>query len=279
MLRSKPHAVTCLLFLVCISCGRGKEKKVYPSPKGYDLNRPVRVILPLELDEVSGLSFYDPDSSVFAISDDRGAIFKIRPNISITKWKFSHGADFEDLARVDSTFYVLQSNGDIFRVTYNENIPVLKTFSFPQDKGNEFETLYYDPALKKLVLICKDCESDKKKQLTTFSFDPNTGLFSDSSFTIPVTRINELINAGKTKFKPSAAAINPVTGDLYIISSINKLLVITDRNGIAKEAYQLDPKLFKQPEGITFSTRGDMVISNEFAQSGTADLLVFKYNR
>lgn len=278
MLFSKPQTVACIL-LLCVSCNTQKEQKNYPSPAGYDLSKPARIVLPLELDEISGVSFYDKDTSIFAISDDRGAIFKIKPNISITKWKFSHGADYEDIARVDSTFFILQSNGDLYRVNYNGNIPAIKSFSFPQNNGNEFETLYYDSAAKKLILICKDCESDKKKQLTTFSFNPLTGTFSDSSYTIPVTKISELIKAEKTKFKPSAAAINPVTGDLFIVSSVNKLLVIADREGHAKEVYRLDPKLFKQPEGITFSTKGDLVISNEFAESGTADLLIFKYNR
>ena len=35
--------------------------------------------------------------------------------------------------------------------------------------------------------------------------------------------------------KPSGAAVNPVTGELYILSSINKLLVVAERNGKIKE--------------------------------------------
>lgn len=277
MLFLKPQAVICLLCL-CLSCVEKKQEKSFLSPKGYDLNKPLLVTLPLELDEISGLSFYDKDSTIFAISDDRGSIFKIKPNVGITKWKFSHGADYEDITRIDSTFYVLQSNGDVIRVNYSGSTPQIRRFSFPDGKGYEFETLYYDSATKKIVLICKDCESDKKKQLSTFAFNPVTETF-DSSFTIPVTKIDTLINEKKTKFKPSAAAIHPITGDLFIISSINKLLVIADNSGHAKEAYRLNPKLFKQPEGLTFNKKGDLVISNEFAENGTANLLIFKYNR
>ena len=38
----------------------------------------------------------------------------------------------------------------------------------------------------------------------------------------------------------------------------------------------LDPKRFKQPEGITFMPNGDMVLSNE-GQKGKANILVFKF--
>jgi hypothetical protein len=82
----------------------------------------------------------------------------------------------------------------------------------------------------------------------------------------------------KIKFKPSAAGINPITGDLFIISAINKLLVIADRRGDAKEVYKIDPAVFKQPEGLTFSPAGALVISNESADEGVANILVFPYN-
>jgi hypothetical protein len=37
--------------------------------------------------------------------------------------------------------------------------------------------------------------------------------------------------------------------------------------------------LFKQPEGITFTPKGDMIISNEAADRGVAEILLFKYNK
>ena len=46
-----------------------------------------------------------------------------------------------------------------------------------------------------------------------------------------------------------------------------------------KNSYRIDPKLFKQPEGMTFTPKGDLIISNEAANSGAADILIFKYNK
>ena len=269
-----------LLAFSQISCSPKKAAvDSFSNPPGYDLSKFTLVKLPLDLDEISGLSFYEKDSSVFAISDDRGAIFKIKPNQHIIKWKFSHGADFEDITRIDSTFYVLQSNGDIFKVRYDSNKAITRAIKFNLSNNNEFESFYYDDSLKKIILICKDCEIDKKNNLSTFSFDPTSDSFSPISYRIDIASVYENMDLKVSRFKPSAAAINPVNGMLYIISSINKMILVTDRNGIVHGAYPIDPTLFKQPEGIAFRKNGDMIISNEFAEDGTANLLLFKYQQ
>jgi uncharacterized protein YjiK len=252
----------------------------YKSPDGYDLNKPFLIKLPVELDEISGVAFYAKDTSVFAVGDEFGWLYKIpltgsRP---IRKWKFSTEGDYEDLVMVDKVFYVLQSNGNITAFRFDDHNKILRQEEDFPSSGNEFEILYYDPHLFKLTMICKDCESDKKKALTAFYFNLLNKRFDDSS-SINVTAIANMIGEKKIKFKPSAAAINPVTDELYILSSINKLLVITDRQGNPKQAFPINEGLFKQPEGITFTPAGDMIISNESAKSGVANLLFFKYNK
>ena len=81
----------------------------------------------------------------------------------------------------------------------------------------------------------------------------------------------------KFKFKPSAAAVNPITHDIFIISSVNKLLLVLDSVKNIKASYKLNPGLFKQPEGLTFSETGKLIISNESAKIGTANLLIYDY--
>lgn len=236
--------------------------------------------LPVELDEISGLAFYPIDTSVFAIGDEYGYLYKIplTKGKPIRKWKFSSQGDYEDLVMVDKVFYVLQSNGNITAFTFDDHNQILTQQKHFPSSGNEFEILYYNPHMFKLILMCKDCESDKKKALTAIHFNLLNKNFDDSA-SIDVTVIAKMIGEKKIKFKPSAAALHPITDELYIVSSINKLLVVCDRNGNAKTAYPIDPVLFKQPEGITFTPQGDMIISNEAAGRGVAELLFFKYNK
>jgi len=271
-----------LLFIVSLHCHNDKKSSVVVNPDGYNLKATVQIKLPLELDEISGVAYYPKDSSIFAINDEKGWLYKIKRGREIQRWKFSQGADFEDLVLLDSTFYVLQSNGNIMRLTFGaQNAVEVQQYYFSQsgESKNEFEILYYDEGKKKLILICKDCETDKKKALTTFSFDPVVGSYSDSSFSINVTEIAASVGEQKLRFKPSAASINPKNGLLYIISAINKLLVVTDVNGTFKNAYKIDEGTFKQPEGMAFTPAGGMIISNEAADVGVADILYFSYNK
>jgi uncharacterized protein YjiK len=271
-----------LLAIVSYHCHNTGKETVVVNPEGYNMQTAVQIKLPLELDEISGVAYHPVDSSVFAINDEKGWLYKIKKGRQIERWKFSQGADFEDVVLLDSIFYVLQSNGNIIRLSFgSQNIVAVQQYYYSQsgESKNEFEILYYDSVKRKLILICKDCETDKKKSLTTFSFDPFAGAYSDSSFSINVTDIATAIGEKKLRFKPSAASINPKNGLLYIISAINKLLVVADNNGRIKNVYKVDESVFKQPEGITFTPTGGMIISNEAADVGVADILYFSYNK
>jgi len=270
------------LGIVALSCSTNIERIAIVSPEGYNLKAVVQTKLPLELDEISGVAYYPVDSSLFAINDEKGWLYKLKKEHKSKRWKFSKGADFEDVVLLDSVFYVLQSNGNIIRLSFSsENTIAVQQYYFDQqgDSKNEFEILYFDSTRQKLILICKDCESDKKKFLTTFSFDPYTGKYTGSIFSINVEKIASSIGEKKLRFKPSAASINPKNGLLYIISAINELLVVTDVNGNFKNAYKIDKSIFKQPEGITFTPAGGMIISNEAGDAGVADILYFAYNK
>ena len=269
-------------FSSCSSEHWDTQRKHLKSPPGYDLNKPIQIKLPLELDEISGLAYYEKDTSLLAINDEYGYLYKIflkRP-AHIQKWKFSDGADFEDLALLDSTFYVLVSTGDLiaFRFITADSM-YHTTYKFPFGSGNEFEILYFDPTIKKLVMICKDCQLDKKKTLSAYAFDPQTNQYTEQAFAVNVQQIASVLGKKKMKYKPSAAAINPVDGNLYLISAVNQVLAVTDKTGKAIAAYEVDNGFFKQPEGLTFSTGGTMIISNEAADIGVADILIFPYNK
>jgi len=269
--------ITILLLQGCY-----QQKETYISPPGYDLQKPYIINLPADLDEISGLTYYAKDKSVFGIGDENGVLYKITPGAQsrINNWKFSKKGDYEELVLHDSTFYIMKSNGDIDVVNFTHGDSInMQQIRFPFGKGNEFEAMYYNDSINKIILICKDCDQDKKKSLTTFTFNPATFAYSDSSFSIDVKSLAEKMGIKKMRFKPSAAAVNPLTGELFIISSINKLLLIMDKQHNIKSFFRLNPGLYKQPEGITFSEKGTMIISNESAKVGTANLLIYNYSK
>jgi len=274
------YPLPILIFLSFITSCSSRNSN-YQSPPGYNLSKPYVYKLPTILDEISGLLFYPKDSGIFAIQDEKGWLFKIHLSspIQIERWKFSNGADYEDLSLVDSTFYVLRSKGILekFKFATPDSVSLQ---SFPVGPGkNEFEALYYDSTLHQLILICKNCGEDSRKEVSSFAFDPASESFSPSFKIETATIRDQLGEDDKFRFKPSAAAIHPITKEIYVLASVNRALVILNKDHSVKNTYKVDPRLFKQPEGITFTPRGDMIISNEAADRGVAEILLFKYNK
>jgi uncharacterized protein YjiK len=257
------------------------HKKDFTSPAPYDLNHPEIITLPAGVDEISGMAYYPKDTCVFAIIDEDGLFFKIylKSPPLIKSWRFDKKHDFEDVVLHDSTFYVLISNGDIETLKFEgDSISRNKSqFENADKKSNEFESLYYDENYKQLVMVCKNCEDDKKKAVSAWGYMPDSQKYTPVLFTIDVKPIDKKFGEEKIHLKPSATAVDPMTNELYILASVNKLLLITDRNGNIKQIYQLDPVLFNQPEGIAFTPKGDLLISNEKGEKSNATILIFKY--
>ncbi|MGL6267846.1 MAG: hypothetical protein ACRC2O_07955, partial [Chitinophagaceae bacterium] len=256
-----------------------KNKPEIKSPAGYNLENPVKIKLGEDLDEISGIAYDKSLGAIIALNDEEGKLFIVytdkRP--PSTGYRFNKGGDYEDLCYDGKDWYALKSNGNLSKIEnqFTDSMRS-KEFKFPLKGKFNFETIFHDPANNRLVLLCKDCGNTDAKVLG-YTFDlgkretdsiPNFNLDLSGLDSNPL-RNNELL-------KPSAGAFHPLTGDLYVIASVNSLLIIADGNGRAKEVFKLDKKLFKQPEGLCFSPEGDLFVSNE-ARNGMPNILLFKF--
>lgn len=254
----------------------------YASPNGYNLAAPVHYHVRQSMQEISGIALAPDEHHMLAINDEQGRVFEIdvtgdRP---YPDWKFDKSGDYEDLATDGQHWLVLKSNGHLYEVTglYSDSADAT-SYKLNHPGKKEFESLYFDPRNNGMVMICKHCEEDKGKMLTSaYRFDMSTRQFDASPFyRINVNDIARLAKIPLTFFKPSAAAIHPLDKRLYILSSVNRLLVITNLDGKVLEAYNLRHSIFKQPEGIAFAPNGDMYISNESVDEASANILKFPY--
>jgi len=262
-------------------CNLFGKKERFADSEAYNFSKPVVIKLPEALDEISGIAYYPKDTSVFAIVDEDGMLFKIplkNPNAA-KQWRFDKRRDYEDVVLIDSTFYVLVSNGDIETIKFNGDSIYTEKSKFPNrsKKINEFESLYYNADSNNLVLVCKSCEEDSKKTFSSFSYnfrDPAPAYTPYRVFdALPIAK---KLGLEKIHVKASAVAINPVSEDLYVLSSINHFIAVLSKKGAFKELYKLDPGIYKQSEGIAFTSDGDLIISNEYAETGFGELLLLK---
>ncbi|MNL43433.1 hypothetical protein D3C87_1659450 [compost metagenome] len=62
-----------------------------------------------------------------------------------------------------------------------------------------------------------------------------------------------------------------------MLSSTDKLLLVTDANWKIKEAHKLNSSTFNQPEGMAFDQELNLYISNEGDEITDGNILKFRY--
>ncbi|WP_132052290.1 SdiA-regulated domain-containing protein [Pseudocnuella soli] len=264
--------------MLCSACSDNS----YSSPRGYDLHRPVVRELGKSLNEISGIFYVPGEDALVAIADSKDNIFRIdlrREKLTDKVKDFYEQEDFEDIVQLDSSLFVLISNGSIVEVPLQRPDSV-NVFALNPDGKNDFESLYYDPVAKGLIMLCKECDMDDATNgRSAFRFDLENRRFdSEPFYTINDSEVMKVLKNDDVKFKPSAAAIHPLEGRLYILASAGQVLVIADRRGNVAEVYRLNPDQHPQAEGIAFAPNGTMYISNE-GKYGSATLKMYNYNK
>lgn len=256
-------------------CGSGSGKSFVPSIEGYQDKQKQLFVLPDELLEISGIVYLE-NGRIAAINDERGELFFHHLGTdSLLSYKFKGKGDYEELVKVDSSLFILDSDGDLTEIKppFTDHT----TYSFEVKGKMEFESLYWHKKRNCLVLITKDQRKKKRPGITAYSFDLATRTFDpEPFFEITLKDIFTKLQNFNADCKPSAAAINPVNGRLYVVASVGKLLLECTPDGKLMKIFKINPSHFAQPEGITFAANGDMYISNEGLE-GKATILKYPY--
>ena len=258
-----------------------QKKIILNSPPHYNFSAPFTNKLELKIKEISGIAYDNKNNEFVAHNDETGKLFFLDKETKIIKAELVFGGkgDYEDVAIANGSIYILRSDGMITKFMKDSTGKAygLEVGKLSLSGTNDFETMYYDPDRKALVVICKNCKMDDKGSVSAFAYYPDSiGFDNKPLFTIDAAKVEQMANRKTSKLQPSAAAIHPVLHKLFIISSASNQLVIADLDGNVESVYTLSQKLFPQPEGITFKPNGDMYISNE-GPTGRATLLNFRY--
>lgn len=279
----------CLLLLTCvllINC-TGQQQSKSLSPKGYDLTRPVKYELPDELTEVSGIAFNKGKAdTMYAEQDEKGSLFYFKPGSKdIQRYKFGKSGDYEDVAISNGQVIMLRSDGVLFTFplqAVKSSLPAdAKTWEGLLPEG-EYEGMFADDSTQSVYVLCKHCsieKSSKTSTVFTLKLAAEGTLTSAGQAVIDIKKIEELTGQKKITFHPSGLGRSPLTGDWYILSSVNKFLVVAGANWEIKEVYPLNPQVFGQPEGIAFDKDNNLYISNEGDKLRMGNVLKFAFKK
>jgi uncharacterized protein YjiK len=273
-----------IVFVLFYACKPAANK--YTAPEGYNFDQPEKFNMPGSLLEISGFAFNKGDARVvYSIQDEEGKLFRQNwDEIKQTNVRFSSRGDYEDVAIIDETVFVLKSSGTlvVFPLTEinKEQTEQVKEWKKILAKG-EYEGLYADEKNQTLYVICKNCDVDKKSKNSSgyvlkYKADEDSITLANE-FHINGDQLEDVGHKIKSGLKPSALAKNPRTGEWYMLSSVHKLLVIADPDWKIKAAHQLNSSTFNQPEGIAFDKDFNLYISNEGDEITSGNILKFNY--
>jgi len=292
-----------LIFFGFVSCNNHKdvEKPVSESKKTinyfpYDLQNPDTIYrLPSYLEEISGISCFK-NNKIACVQDEHATIyiFNTKKGKVTSKIDFGKNGDYEDIAIVGNNAYVLRSDGTLFKVENFEESKKIKVVKIktPLSNKNDTEGLVFDKNTNSLLIASKASPTIKKEELytgfkTIYRFNlKNNKLIEQPFRLIDLSITDSLKDRGRienfsietakklnlieddSSFHPSGIAIHPFNNNLYIISSVEKLLIVMNDTGEILNIIKLENRLFNQPEGISFSKTGDLFISNEKKHAG-----------
>jgi uncharacterized protein YjiK len=279
-----------LLFLwgiLAFSAGCAQPPQAQPSdsfPFPYTLSQATAQFdLSDRLTEISGLCLYD-SSHLLAIQDEAGIIFMIAMDRGelVREVPFGKARDYEGVALKDpQTLFVLESDGDIFHIQhFDTDSQRVEKYETVLSREEDTEGLCYDGAGDRLLVALKESPGGtvEEHEAALFAFDLKQMKMDEvPAFIIDRYEVGTWVyeERKKKKLKPSGLAIHPRTGNLYVIASVGKMLLVLSPEGRLLHAERLDKDLFEQPEGIAFDLHGNLYIASE-GEDGPGKLMKFK---
>lgn len=258
------------------------------------------LVLPRELVEVSGLAYNIHESTLMLVNDELGYIYELDKDDGsiLTKKKFADFGDYEGIEYMNSDLIVSRSNGKIY--FYNqENENTYKIVKTNINVRNNIEGITYDSSKNQILLACKGVpevtgliEETKGKLICVYDIESENVLpepyilIKDKQLRRKVDEIYKDVGLTENQlaqlkdrvegFAPSGLAIHPHSGHVYILSAQKSLLVVINSVKEIQHIHFLDQDLHVQPEGICFTPKGDMYISNE-GKHNSAKIYLYKY--
>ena len=232
----------------------------------YNLDRPdAAFALPAELLEISGLAALD-STHLAAVQDEEGIIYILdRETALITaQGRFKGSGDYEGIEVVDGLAWMLRSDGTLYSTStaVSHNMDATR-HDMDLHANCDAEGLAFDAPANRLLIVCKEHPGrGLRGRRAIYAFD----LATERRIEAAVYLIDRAgLDAPGQPFKPSALAIHPSSGYLYVLSSVRKVLVLLDPadSGHILEAHTLPEHLFPQPEGLAFFPDGTLFIANE----------------
>ncbi len=230
--------------------------------------------LPDKLLEISALAM-TPDNRLLAVDDERAVVYEIDYVSGGLVKAFALDkpvlrSDFEGLAVLDSTVYLMTSDGIIYSAPEGGDGDRVAYESHNTGLGSEceFEGLAADPAGRRLLLLCKNVR--KKADIDTLSIyvwdAVGETLLPRDRIELPVADISLALRS--RRLHPSGLVVDQETGNLLLVAAREQALIELEGDGKFIAARRLElPRRHPQAEGIELAPDGRLILADEGGKS------------
>ena len=226
------------------------KRRPNPAPFPTTSTIPGSPLLPKALKEISGIVSLD-QRRLLCVEDENGEVFVLGRKKDDIKHAVGFGKDhdYEGITLVNDTVFVLKSNGTLFRVTgWTTDTPQTQAIHTFLKKENNTEGVCYDAANRRLLIACKgvaghgplerlkaiyafDLAQQQLLETPVLLLDPDSVAAYLSKYHVKAMHaaVDGSTIPGLELFAPSDLAIDPATGNLYLLCSTGKLLLVLIR--------------------------------------------------
>jgi uncharacterized protein YjiK len=253
------------------------------------------------LQNVSGLTTSLDPKSITCMQSEDGKAYLIdkktgKVNGSIF---FTNEESFKGVEMVGDTMFALKENGQLYKIwNLRGASKTVKQVRMGLPKTEIYGGLGYDLQRNRLLVAAKGLkEGEFSKKI--YEFDVKTNASNPvPAYEITLAQFKEFLGekkadknyqklyeeyvtkAGKSfDFAPSSIAVNPLDNNIYILSSVNNILLVIDMQGKILEINKLKKDNHIAPSGICFDEEGTMYITNEAKDGKPAKLVEYKANK
>lgn len=239
--------------------------------------------LPAALREVSGIAWLQ-DDVLASVQDEDGIIYlyDLKQEAVTAEIKFAGPGDYEGIALVGSTAFVLRSDGALYEVrNFQGGKPEVTLHESDLPSTLDTEGMAYDEKNNRLLLSGKGFDERLGNNKGIYAFTlADKKMNPNPVITIPLAQ-DKIGKSGKKKksdydvLQPSSLEISPATGEMYLLDAENHRLLTINPQGQVLKTSALDKDKLRQPEGLTFGAQGGLYISSEGSKGGNGVIVKF----
>jgi hypothetical protein len=247
----------------------------------FDLIHPESVMnLPIGVNAFTDFVIMD-STHLICLDDQIGGVLVYDLTTNNSEGYLPTGIDSKitEVSKIDSTIILVDENMDLHFLLPPYDSTSMITESL-KDKSWISSGMCLHEQTKRLFFVAETDIENQIQNYSIYTFNLNHRKLNEralfeikpeeiemfaitNNIQLPMNRIDENGDTIQNfSFNPDVIAVHPKTNEIYVLSSLDRSLVVYNQFGQVVNFTKLDEELFSQPKAMTFYPNGDLLLTN-----------------